>query len=85
MGQPADDIARLAEALELLSRKGLHAQRIRVGSVEIDGIQLLVSPPRGAEDDSDDAEDLTRFSPEELQELARKEFESIQYAASGPE
>ena len=62
----------------MLSEKGLHAQRVRVGSVEIDGIQLLASPPQEAGDAEEDGGE-THASIAEEEERLRREFERTQY------
>ncbi len=78
MGQPVDDVDRLRQVLELLRERGLLAARLRVGSVELDGLVLL-SPPghEGAETGG-----LTDLTPEELEALRDKETESNVYGAS---
>lgn len=64
--------------LGLLRESGVHAQRVRVGSVEVDGLVLL-SPPG---DEDVDMSGLTDLSPEEQAALRSKEDERLTYGAS---
>lgn len=78
MGQPADDVSRLREVLGLLQQSGMHAQRVRCGDLEVDGLVLL-SPPG---DEGVDMSGLTDLSPEEQAALRSKEDERLTYGAS---
>lgn len=81
VGSPADDVDRLERTLELLSRKGLRFERLRVGSIEIASVALWSPPSVG--DETGDAAEEPILSPEEEAAEAQALFERVQYGATG--